>query len=143
MEKVEQMINLYHTIFVCCLVVMILFLIIAVILFFGWRIRPAIGILTGRRTEKAITAPRQKEKNKRRTNTSGERENCLYQLTGDDNGSTNDDNKTIILCGQEKTMQLSGQATSLLADGKIYENAGEMKMKILEVIMEIHSKERI
>lgn len=142
MERIEQMINLYHTIFVCCLVIMILFLFIAVILFFGWRIRPAIGILTGREAEKAITAPRQKENKKRRMRQAEKREYCPHRLTGDDNVST-DGNKTVMLCGQEKTMRLNGQATSLLACGEGYGNAVGMQMNILDIKMEVHSKERI
>lgn len=142
MEKIEQMISLYHTIFVCCLVMMILFLLIAVILFFGWRIRPAIGILTGRGAEKAITAPLKKENKKRRMKHSERKEYHPHQLTGDDNVSA-DDNRTVMLCVQEKTMRLNGQATSLLAAGEGWGNAVEMQMHILDIKMEIHSKERI
>lgn len=61
MEKLEQMMQVYHGIYLGCLAVMLLFLVIAVILFLRWRIWEAVGILTGRTAEKAISTGRVRE----------------------------------------------------------------------------------
>lgn len=54
MQELERMIKIYHTAFVICLVLGILFLIIAVFMFFKFDIKKIVDMRTGRGAKKTI-----------------------------------------------------------------------------------------
>lgn len=54
MQETEKIISLYHTGFIVCLVLFILFLLITVLLFFRFDIRNVIDLRTGRGAKKTI-----------------------------------------------------------------------------------------
>lgn len=54
MQELERMIKIYHTAFVVCLVLGILFLIIAVFMFFKFDIKKIVDMRTGRGAKKTI-----------------------------------------------------------------------------------------
>lgn len=54
MNDISQKISLYHNLFQICLILALVFLVLAVVLFFVLDIRSTIGYLTGRRAKKGI-----------------------------------------------------------------------------------------
>lgn len=54
MQETEKIISLYHTGFIVCLVLFILFLLVTVLLFFRFDIRNVIDLRTGRGAKKTI-----------------------------------------------------------------------------------------
>lgn len=54
MQRLESQINMYHTIFIICLVLFVLFLLIDIILFIKLDILKVIGFLTGKTAKRTI-----------------------------------------------------------------------------------------
>lgn len=154
MEQIEQTLRFYHLISICCFTGMIIFIVFALFMFFGWRIGPAIGILTGRRASRAIARPQRKEntEQEKKKPQNRKRENGYKTEITDpaDNRVVKkavtvntDDNKTMILGDSDRTLQLEGPGTCLLAEISVNKSTDETKMCILDTIIEVHSRERI
>lgn len=66
MEQLENMMEIYHLIYIVCLFAMLLFLVITVILFIKWRVWEAVGILSGKTAVKAINSGHVKKHHKKK-----------------------------------------------------------------------------
>lgn len=54
MQRLESQISMYHTIFMICIVLFVLFLLVDIFLFIKLDIRKVIGFLTGKTARKTI-----------------------------------------------------------------------------------------
>lgn len=135
MEKLEQLMQVYHMVYLVCLFFLLIFLAVSIFLSVKWKVWEAIGILSGRTAVRAIRRGKLKKESGRQ-----EKKSQAPKIQQE---------QTILLEQGEQTMVLdSGEKgehfgiTEQLADEQ-REVSAYGGMLVLEEIKEIHSQERV
>lgn len=132
MEQLENMMEIYHLLYIVCLFAMLLFLVITVILFIRWRAWEAVGILSGRTAIKAIhSGHKSKEPKIINVTPEVETEKLWYR-------EAHQENSTVVLNVDQG--EHFGATEQLENDG---ENILDCGMIILDEVIAVNSGERM
>ncbi len=131
MEQLENMMEIYHLLYIVCLFVMLLFLVITVILFIRWKVWEAVGILSGRTAIKAIHIKKSFEPKIINVSPEVETEKLWYR-------EAHQENSTVVLNVDQG--EHFGATEQLENDG---ENRIDCGMIILDEVIAINSGERM
>lgn len=132
MERLEQLMQIYHTVYLVCLLFLLIFGGVTIFLAFKWRIWEAVGILSGRKAMKALkkgSVIKEAHKSREMQVVSAETPPVYQELPAHSAAS-------------EYTMMLSSFGVTQKLQTSNPDNAGE-GMQILEEIMDIHTQERV
>ena len=140
MQRLESQISMYHTIFMICIVLFVLFLLVDIFLFIKLDIRKVIGFLTGTKKKKKAKDSKSKRKGMDIMTPSGQ-----IKLPGSDEvmQSTGSD-ITDVLHGSEPTDPIAEEtssATDILEERQKPSHKGYFK--IVKEIMLTHTDEVI
>lgn len=166
MKRLENQINMYHTIFIICIVLFILFLLVDIVLFIKLDILKVIGFLTGKTAKKTIeemkaggfgesarlSGKTSGKKSKKKSKDSKNKRKGMdimtpsgqIKLPGSDQVMQSMGNDiTDVLHGSEPTdpIEITSPATDILADREKASHDGYFK--IVKEIMLVHTDEVI
>lgn len=138
MERLEQLMQIYHTVYLVCLLFLLIFGGVTVFLAFKWRIWEAVGILSGRNAMKALkkgSVIKEARKSREMAAVPAETPSVLTMPSKSETMSS-------AMPASEHTMVLSGFGVTENLQTSRPDSAGE-GMQILEEIMDIHTQERV
>lgn len=131
MQDFEQMMNLYHTIFIGCGIAALLFLLLGIILFFVLKIPQTLGELTGRVARKEIEqmvelSAESGDLTSRRIGEDGRRHRTIKSRTGA-LGTSKLRRRTGSLSGSLTTQEMTAKMTANMQNTANMTNAANMQ----------------
>lgn len=138
MEQLERIMRLYHSIYLIAITGMIVIGVLTIILFIRWRIWEAIGILTGRTAMRAISSGQIKIVMQGNSVVNEDKTEKLWFREAQ--------TTTISVDTGEKTVTGAGESDNFGVTEHLEfcpPKRSNLKMQILDEIIEIHSEERI
>ncbi len=149
MEQLEQTMQIYHTIYIGCLVVTLLFLTITIILIVRWRIWETTGILSEKVVTKGALGHKGKQEKSEKKAKRSQKLKSRADMVTEKLWYREAQNRTVLLQQQQEETVLLDAAnqqnfgkTEYLQESQPMQE-DEWQMQILDEIKKIHSKETI